>query len=72
MRLWVMIRDSNVLLQEKLPEYKIIGMADNHLTVRAIKRSFDGTLGPHGAWLLELYKDLPTSVELNTTRMMKF
>ena len=35
MRLWVMIRDSNELLQEKLPEYKIIGMADNHLTVRA-------------------------------------
>lgn len=67
MRLWVMIRDSNELLQEKLPEYKITGMADNHLTVRAIKRSFDGALGPHGAWLLEPYEDLPSSVGLNTT-----
>jgi predicted amidohydrolase YtcJ len=67
MRLWVMIRDSNELLQEKLPEYKIIGMADNHFTVRAIKRSFDGALGPHGAWLLEPYEDLPSSVGLNTT-----
>ncbi len=67
MRLWVMIRDSNELLQEKLPDYKIIGMADNHLTVRAIKRSFDGALGPHGAWLLEPYEDLPSSVGLNTT-----
>ncbi len=67
MRLWIMIRDSNEFLQEKLPDYKIIGMADNHLTVRAIKRSFDGALGPHGAWLLEPYEDLPSSVGLNTT-----
>ncbi|MGD8536015.1 MAG: amidohydrolase [Candidatus Aminicenantes bacterium] len=67
MRLWVMIRDSNELLKEKLPEYKIIGMADNHLTVKAIKRSLDGALGPHGAWLLEPYEDLPSSVGLNTT-----
>ncbi len=66
MRLWVMIRDSNELLEEKLPEYKIIGMAGNHLTVRAIKRSLDGALGPHGAWLLEPYEDLPGSVGLNT------
>ncbi len=67
MRLWVMIRDSNERLQEKLPEYKIIGNGENHLTVRAIKRSLDGALGPHGAWLLEPYEDLPTSVGLNTT-----
>ncbi len=67
MRLWIMIRDTNELLEEKLPDYKIIGMADNHLTIRAIKRSFDGALGPHGAWLLEPYEDLPTSVGLNTT-----
>jgi hypothetical protein len=66
-RLWVMIRDSNDRLQEKLPEYKIIGLGENHLTVRAIKRSLDGALGPHGAWLLEPYEDLPTSVGLNTT-----
>jgi predicted amidohydrolase YtcJ len=67
MRLWVMIRDSNELLEKKLQDYKIIGMADNHLTVRAIKRSLDGALGPHGAWLLKPYEDLPSSVGLNTT-----
>ncbi|MFC2169278.1 amidohydrolase [Acidobacteriota bacterium] len=66
-RLWVMIRDSNEALKEKLPQYKIIGLGGNHLTVRAIKRSLDGALGPHGAWLLEPYSDLPTSVGLNTS-----
>ena len=66
-RLWVMIRVSNERLKERLSEYKIIGMGENHLTVRAIKRSLDGALGPHGAWLLEPYADLPTSTGLNTT-----
>jgi predicted amidohydrolase YtcJ len=66
-RLWVMIRDSNERLSERLPEYKIIGMGNNHLTVRAIKRSLDGALGPHGAWLLNPYEDLPTSTGLNTS-----
>jgi len=66
-RLWVMIRVSNERLKEDLSEYKIIGMGENHLTVRAIKRSLDGALGPHGAWLLEPYADLPTSTGLNTT-----
>jgi len=66
-RLWVMIRVSNERLKERLSEYKIIGMGENHLTVRAIKRSLDGALGPHGAWLLEPYTDLPTSTGLNTT-----
>jgi len=66
-RLWVMIRDSNELLKERLPEYKIIGMGKNHLTVKAIKRSLDGALGPHGAWLLKPYEDLPSSTGLNTS-----
>jgi len=66
-RLWVMIRDSNERLSESLPEYKIVGMGNNHLTVRAIKRSLDGALGPHGAWLLKPYKDLPSSTGLNTS-----
>jgi predicted amidohydrolase YtcJ len=66
-RLWVMIRDSNERLKERLPEYKIIGMGNNHLTVRAIKRSLDGALGPHGAWLLKPYEDLPSSAGLNTS-----
>ena len=60
-RLWVMIRASNEELAEKLPDYKIIGAGDDRLTVRAIKRSIDGALGSHGAWLLEPYNDLPES-----------
>ncbi|NIM57390.1 MAG: amidohydrolase family protein [Candidatus Aminicenantes bacterium] len=66
-RLWVMIRDSNERLKERLSEYKIIGLANNHLTARAIKRSLDGALGPHGAWLLKPYEDLPSSSGLNTS-----
>ena len=67
MRLWVMIRDSNERLNERLPDYRIIGMGENHLTVKAIKRSIDGALGPHGAWLLKPYEDLPSSSGLNTS-----
>lgn len=66
-RLYVMIREGNDRLRERIDEYKLIGIANNHLTVRAIKRSIDGALGAHGAWLLEPYADLPTSAGLNTT-----
>jgi len=65
-RLWVMIRDSNERLKQRLSEYKIIGMGENHLSVLAIKRGIDGALGAHGAWLLEPYADLPSSIGLNT------
>jgi hypothetical protein len=34
--------------------------------VRSIKRSIDGALGSHGAWLLEPYTDMPTSTGLAT------
>jgi predicted amidohydrolase YtcJ len=68
-RMWVMIRTSNERLAERLPEYKIIGYGNNHLTVRAIKRSIDGALGPHGAWLLAPYEDLPSSRGLNTSEV---
>ncbi len=66
-RLYVMIRDSNERIREKIDEYRIIGMGNDHLTVRSIKRSIDGALGPHGAWLLEPYDSLPTSFGLNTS-----
>ncbi len=65
-RLYAMINEGNETLKEKLSEYRLIGYADNHLTVRSIKRVFDGALGAHGAWLLEPYSDLPSSVGLNT------
>lgn len=65
-RLWVMVRDSNERMSLLLPRYKMIGYGDDFLTVRALKRSIDGALGPHGAWLLSPYSDLPTSSGLNT------
>jgi predicted amidohydrolase YtcJ len=66
LRLWVMLREPVGRLAELGPKYRMIGYGDNHLTVRAIKRSIDGALGPRGAWLLEPYTDLPESRGLNT------
>ncbi len=66
-RLWVMLRVSNDRLAERIADYRIIGYGNDHLTVRAIKRGLDGALGPHGAWLLEPYEDMPTSSGLNTS-----
>ncbi len=65
-RLYVMVSGSNEDLAANLADYRMIGVGNDHLTVRAIKRSIDGALGPHGAWLLEPYTDLPTSVGFNT------
>ncbi|MGD2294274.1 MAG: amidohydrolase [Candidatus Aminicenantes bacterium] len=64
-RLYVMLRVSNDETRERISDYRIIGMGGNHLTVRSLKRASDGALGAHGAWLLEPYTDLPTSVGLN-------
>jgi predicted amidohydrolase YtcJ len=64
-RLYVMVRfESNDAMRERLPDYRMIGYGDDHLTVRAIKRQIDGALGSHGAWLLEPYTDMPSSVGL--------
>jgi predicted amidohydrolase YtcJ len=66
-RLWVMLRETNGRLRARMDRYRILGGADEHLTVRAIKRSIDGALGSHGAWLLEPYSDQPTSTGHKTT-----
>ncbi len=66
LRLYVMVREPNDRLKDRLNDYRIEGFGDHHLTIRSIKLSFDGALGPHGAWLLEPYSDLPTSAGLNT------
>jgi predicted amidohydrolase YtcJ len=66
-RLWVMVRDSNDRMREKLAAYRTIDAGDKRLTVRGIKHSIDGALGSHGAWLLEPYADMPESTGLNTT-----
>lgn len=57
-RLWVMIGSSNKQLADRLSDYRFVGVGDNFLTVRAIKRFMDGALEAHGAWLLEPYNDL--------------
>jgi len=59
LRLWVMLRAPNSELASNLAKYRTIGAANDHLTVRAIKRFADGALGSHGAWLLAPYSDLP-------------
>lgn len=66
-RLWVLLNEPNGVLEDNLDRYRMVGANDNHLTVRGIKRMFDGALGTHGAWMLEPYDDLPTSRGLNTT-----
>lgn len=68
-RLWVMLRESNARLRERMKRYRLIGAANDHLTVRAIKRSIDGALGSHGAWLLEPYADQPQSSGHNTASL---
>jgi len=61
-RLYVMVRrETNEVMDEKLPQYKMTNAYDGRLSVRSIKRQIDGALGAHGAWLLEPYEDLPES-----------
>ena len=66
LRLWVMLSGSQPNLAENLDKYRMIGVGQNHLTVRAIKQYMDGALGSRGAWLLEPYTDKPDSVGLPT------
>lgn len=66
-RMYVMLRTSNESLAQQMDDYRVVGYGGDRLTVRAIKRSIDGALGSHGAWLLEPYDDLPSSTGLNTT-----
>jgi predicted amidohydrolase YtcJ len=67
LRLWVMIRDSNARMAQKLAAYRLVDGYDKHLTVRAIKHTLDGALGSRGAWLLAPYSDAPASTGLETT-----
>src|SRR5687768_4674686 len=68
-RLWVMVRQGNEAIAPKLAQYRMIGYGNGHLTVRAIKKSIDGALGPRGAWLLAPYSDKPGSSGLETTKV---
>ncbi len=65
-RLYMAIHEQATEMEKRLADYKMIGYGDNFLTVRAIgEKVLDGALGTHGAWLLEPYSDLPSSVGLN-------
>ncbi len=67
-RLYVMVRnESPENLEAHLDEYRMVDEGNDYLTVQSIKQSIDGALGPHGAWLLEPYLDLPESSGLETT-----
>lgn len=66
-RLNVMIGDTYDKIKEKLAEYKLIGYANNFLTVRSIKQYIDGALGSRGAWMIEPYSDLPAHSGSNVT-----
>ena len=64
-RLWMMVREPNDLLDEKLAA--VVETTRDHelLTVGGVKLSIDGALGARGAWLLEPYSDSPESTGLN-------
>jgi predicted amidohydrolase YtcJ len=66
-RLWIMLRVGNDELAANLAKYRMVDHADGMLTVRGIKKSIDGALGPRGAWLLEPYADKPGDTGHNTT-----
>ncbi len=66
-RLNIMLGESNENLRNRISEYKLIGYANDKLSVRSIKIYMDGALGSRGAWLLEPYKDLQSSVGQNVT-----
>lgn len=66
-RLYVMLRVPNQALEQRIKDYRLIDYGNQRLTVRSIKVSLDGALGPRGAWLLEPYTDKPDSSGLNTT-----
>ncbi len=64
-RLWMMVRESNEALAEKMAAAKTPAAAGGHFAVGGIKVSIDGALGARGAWLLEPYTDSPDSTGLN-------
>jgi len=66
LRMWVMMRTANSWIEANGARYRVVGLGDDHLTIRAIKRQIDGALGSRGAWLLEPYSDLPSTSGLNT------
>ena len=60
LRLYVaVIGETNTDLHRRLGDYLQPPEPGRMLTVRSVKRHFDGALGTHGAWLLRPYEDRP-------------
>jgi hypothetical protein len=58
-RIYAMIRDTGEDFQALSKAGPLLGYADDHLTVRAVKLFADGALGSRGAALLAPYSDQP-------------
>lgn len=71
-RIALMIREPYLALKAKLPSSKLLDVGDGFFSVRSVKVSIDGALGPHGAWLLQPYTDLPQKRGLNTVALDDF
>lgn len=61
LRLWLMVAQPKPSEIDKLKNFPQVGLAQNHLTVRAVKAYMDGALGSYGALLLQPYEDKPTA-----------
>lgn len=62
LRLYMMVREPTA----ELPKAeRLIGFANDFLTVRAIKRQIDGAVGTRTAWFFEPYADMPDSRGIN-------
>lgn len=72
LRMTVMIREGSESLAAQMESHKWTNIGDGFLSVRSVKISIDGALGPHGAWLLEPYSDLATTAGLNTVSIEEF
>lgn len=66
-RIWAMISSEEVLTDENLQKYWLVGFGNNFLTIRSIKQYADGALGSRGAWMLEHYSDMPFTSGSNLT-----
>ncbi len=71
MRLYINVRGESVeSLDKHLAEYRTIGYADNHFTVRGIGEvASDGALGTHSAWFTKPYSDAPDLSGINVVAM---
>ncbi|HET7931694.1 MAG TPA: amidohydrolase [Rhodanobacteraceae bacterium] len=71
LRLYVNVaREPVAALDQHLAEYRTIGFADNHFTVRGVGEILsDGALGTRSAWFLQPYSDAPGVTGKNVTPM---